>query len=86
MEGTVSTVPSHECRWSSAFLIRDAFGMLGSYINEHDLAGELELTVWALRKWRRRGYGPTARKMGKRVMYVRAEVDDFLASLTGGLV
>ncbi len=60
--------------------------MLGKYINEHHLAAELGLSVWALRKWRQRGYGPGARKMGKRVMYVRAEVDDFLASLTGDLV
>jgi hypothetical protein len=55
--------------------------MLGKYINEHDLAAELQLTVWALRKWRQRGYGPAARRMGKRVMYVRAEVDKFLAGM-----
>lgn len=54
--------------------------MLGKYIDEHKLAAELALTVWALRKWRQRGYGPAARKMGKRVMYLRTDVDAFLAS------
>ena len=53
--------------------------MLGKYINEHDLAAELDLSVWALRKWRRRDYGPVARKMGKRVMYLRTDVIDFLS-------
>lgn len=56
--------------------------MLGKYINEHDLAAELQLSVWALRKWRQRSYGPAARKIGRRVIYVRAEVDAFLTSLT----
>ena len=55
--------------------------MLGKYINEHILAGELGLTVGALRKWRQRGYGPSARKMGKRVMYVRTEVEEFFANI-----
>lgn len=56
--------------------------MLGRYISEHRLAEELNLSVWALRKWRRRNYGPPARKMGKRVMYLRAEVDAFLNALS----
>lgn len=55
--------------------------MIGKLISEHHLAEQLGLSVWTLRKWRQRGYGPTARKMGKRVMYVRDEVDAFVASI-----
>ena len=55
--------------------------MIGKLINEHHLARELELSVWALRKWRQRGYGPMPKKLGKRVMYARTDVDDFLEKL-----
>lgn len=55
-----------------------AMGTLTGYIREKELAAELGLTVWALRAWRRRGYGPTARKIGRMVVYARNEVDDFV--------
>ena len=84
MEGTVSTVPVFVCAAEAAPLRqRGNDAMLGKLINEHHLADELGLSVWALRKWRQRGYGPTPKKLGKRVMYVRAEVDAFLASAGG---
>lgn len=51
---------------------------LTGYIRERDLAVELGLTVWALRAWRKRGYGPAARKIGRMVVYLRTEVDDFI--------
>lgn len=57
--------------------------MLGKYISEHHLAAELDLSVWTLRKWRQRGYGPLAKKLGKRVMYARSDVEAFLASVAG---
>ena len=50
-------------------------------VNEHDLAGELQVSIWTLRSWRRRAYGPTALKMGKRVMYRRTDVSSFLVAL-----
>lgn len=50
-------------------------------VMEHDLAAELQVSVWTLRSWRRRGYGPAALKMGKRVMYRRSDVASFLAGL-----
>lgn len=49
-------------------------------IKEHDLAKELGLTVWALRAWRKRGYGPPARKVGRTVVYAVSEVHHFLHS------
>jgi predicted DNA-binding transcriptional regulator AlpA len=57
--------------------------MLGKLINEHHLAAELGLSVWALRKWKQRGYGPQPKKLGKRVMYVRSDVEAFLSKVGG---
>jgi hypothetical protein len=50
-------------------------------ITEHDLATELRVSVWTLRAWRRREYGPDAVKMGKRIFYRRTEVTSFLGGL-----
>ena len=51
---------------------------LTGYVREKELANELGLTVSALRAWRRRGYGPTPRKVGRMVVYARNEIDDFI--------
>ena len=48
-------------------------------IKERDLARELGLTVWALRAWRKRGYGPPNGKVGRTVVYRRSDVDQFMA-------
>lgn len=53
-------------------------GVLAGYIRERDLARELGLTVWALRAWRKRGYGPAASKIGRLVVYRANEVADFI--------
>ena len=50
------------------------------YISEAKLAFMLDITVWGLRAWRRRGYGPKATKIGKAVHYAEAEVTAFLAN------
>jgi DNA-binding transcriptional MerR regulator len=55
---------------------------LTGLIREKDLARELGLTVWALRAWRKRGYGPPAGKVGRTVVYRRSDVDDFLVEVT----
>lgn len=49
-------------------------------IKEHDLAREWGLTVWALRAWRKRGYGPPHGKVGRTVVYRQTDVADFLTS------
>lgn len=51
---------------------------LTGYIKERDLAEELGRSVWTLRSWRKRAYGPSARKIGRMVVYLRSEVDDFI--------
>jgi hypothetical protein len=49
------------------------------YISEDDFAKLVDMTVWGLRAWRRRGYGPTAVKFGRAVFYDATEVARFLA-------
>ena len=49
------------------------------YITEAEFAAELDLTVWALRAWKKKGFGPTRYKILRRVYYRRDEVDAFLA-------
>lgn len=48
------------------------------HLSELDLALKLGITIWGLRAWRRRGYGPKAVKFGKCVFYPEAAVADFL--------
>lgn len=55
--------------------------ILTGYINEHDLARDLGKTVWALRAWRKRDYGPPVKKLGKTVLYRITNVQDFIGGL-----
>lgn len=50
------------------------------HLSELDLALKIGITIWGLRAWRRRGYGPRAVKFGKSVFYPEDEVADFIAS------
>lgn len=50
------------------------------HISEAELARMLGMSVWGLRAWRRRKYGPAARKIGKSVFYREEAVADFLSS------
>ena len=50
------------------------------HVSELELAMTLGLSIWGLRAWRRRGYGPKAVKIGKAVFYPEAEVGAFLAN------
>lgn len=54
------------------------------YIKERALAHELGLTVWALRAWRKRGYGPPAGKIGRTVVYRLSDVEEFLTAAGQG--
>ena len=53
------------------------------FIAEVKLALMLDVTVWGLRAWRRRGCGPKARKIGREVFYPEAEVAAFLDPASG---
>ncbi|MFN3778531.1 MAG: helix-turn-helix transcriptional regulator [Brevundimonas aurantiaca] len=50
------------------------------YLSESDFAKLVDMTVWGLRAWRRRGYGPSAVKFGRAVFYDRDEAERFLAN------
>lgn len=49
------------------------------HLSERELASELGLSVWALRAWRRKGYGPQAIRIGNAVFYSETEVAAFLS-------
>lgn len=51
------------------------------FVNEHDLAKELNRDVWTLRHWRRQRVGPAWLKFGKSVWYRRNAVVEWLNSL-----
>lgn len=43
----------------------------------------LGLSPSGLRAWRKRAYGPTAKKLGRLVVYEKIAVETFLATLAG---
>lgn len=51
------------------------------YLSETELALKLDMSVWGLRAWRKRAYGPAAVKIGRAVLYSMQSVEDFIASL-----
>lgn len=50
------------------------------YLTENQFAQTVNLTVWGIRAWRRRNYGPPVTKFGKLVYYRQDHVDAFLAA------
>jgi DNA-binding transcriptional MerR regulator len=55
--------------------------VLSEYITPAQLADELGVTVRTLRLWQQRRVGPPITRIGKRVMYARASVRDWLLAL-----
>jgi hypothetical protein len=51
---------------------------LDQVLNEHEAAVVLRLSVHTLRKYRHQRRGPTYRKLGSRVVYLAADLHDFL--------
>lgn len=73
------------CARITTLLLKEAeVGAFTGFIKERDLANELGLTVWALRAWRKRNYGPAFGKVGRAVVYRRTDVEEFLASRLDG--
>jgi hypothetical protein len=54
---------------------------LSSYWTEAELAAKLDLTVKTLRRWRAMGEGPSITRLGRRILYRRTTVADWLADL-----
>jgi hypothetical protein len=55
--------------------------VLKDWISREDLARELGVTVDTLRRWALRRVGPSFTKAGRRVLYSRQSVNDWLQSL-----
>ena len=51
-----------------------------SGMNESQAAKKLGVSVHTLRSWRFSSKGPSYLKLGKRVVYLRQDLDDFLLS------
>lgn len=57
--------------------------MLERYLTTIDLAELFRTSPETVRYWRHIGYGPKGRKVGRRVLYERSEVEVFWESLRG---
>lgn len=51
------------------------------FLSESQFAKLVGLTEWGLRAWRRRGYGPPVKKLGRAVFYREEDVASFLQGL-----
>ena len=54
--------------------------VLADFLTEAELAAELGISVRTLVRWRRYRDGPTITRIGRRVYYHRAAIDDWLSS------
>jgi len=58
--------------------VPDPSHLLAEWISRDDLARELNLTADTLGRWEARREGPPCTRMGRRVLYRRASVQDWL--------
>jgi hypothetical protein len=58
--------------------------LLDDYLTEPELAVELKLAAITLTKWRLAKIGPPVTRMGKKVLYRRSSVRQWLASQERG--
>ncbi len=57
--------------------------MLERYLTTTDLAELFRTSPETVRYWRHIGYGPKGRKVGRKVLYERSEVEAFWEALRG---
>lgn len=48
-----------------------------------EYADRMRVGVPTVRHWRRTGYGPQPRRIGRRLLWLEAEVDSFIAAKFG---
>jgi DNA-binding transcriptional MerR regulator len=56
-------------------------GFMDGLVTEHDLAKQVGVSVFTLRVWRRKKYGPPSAKLGKSVVYRQLDIDAFMSSI-----
>lgn len=61
--------------------VPDPSHLLADWISRDDLARELNLTPDTLGRWEARREGPPCTRLGRRVLYRRASVQDWLRAL-----
>jgi hypothetical protein len=54
--------------------------VVAAAMGEQEAAPYCGVSVYSLRRWRVYGGGPVYRKVGSRVVYLQADLDEFLAS------
>ncbi len=52
-------------------------------LTRDETARQLSISPKTLWDWDRKGFGPSAIRLGSRVRYKQSEVEEFVASLTG---
>lgn len=52
---------------------------MSEYLTTDEVADLLRTPVETIRHWRKNGKGPRSFKMGRRVLYARADLDAFIA-------
>lgn len=54
--------------------------VLSEYLSDKQLAGELNVSPRTLARWRRLREGPAITRIGRKIVYRRASVNEWLAS------
>lgn len=52
------------------------------HVSERQLATRLGMSVWGLRAWRKRGYGPAHVKIGRSTFYSEVAITSFFEGLS----
>jgi hypothetical protein len=60
--------------------------VLAGYMTAEELAAELDMAVITLALWRMRQKGPPYVKVGRKILYSRTTVKDWIASQIGNLL
>ena len=53
---------------------------ISGFLTEAEFANTVRLTVWGIRAWRKRNYGPPITKIGRLVYYRVTDVEAFLSA------
>jgi predicted DNA-binding transcriptional regulator AlpA len=56
--------------------------MPDEFLTVEELAGMVRTTPNAVHQWRHRGFGPRGTRIGKRILYRRSDVEQWIAEQT----
>jgi hypothetical protein len=55
-------------------------GLLTEFLSQEELAAELKVKPGTIKSWRKKRFGPPATHIGKRVLYRRSSVLEWIAA------